>query len=195
MQQERYRTMAENKRIAELVRFRNLRSFQATLLVHDGTVVFCERFVDLAAGVSEEMLFTAKKSVQHIAAGCGIEDHRHEKVLFHAGEAGRCLLDLRSHYDGHLDQLDVRRWHLEEHEALVVFRRLQSVADRPDRSDFFAFSELMPGKFANTQICLIDRTLALLAELNRRYGDSCAAGESGEKSVPSGEHNRNAPLC
>ncbi len=160
--------MDENKCIAELVRFRNLRSFQATLLVHDGTVVFCERFVDLAAGVSEEMLFAARKSVEHIAAGFGVEDRRRKKALFHAGEASRRLLDLRFHYDGHLDQLNVRRWHREEHEALVVFRRLQSVADRSDRSDFFAFSELMPGTFANTQICLIDRALAFLAELNRR---------------------------
>ena len=161
--------MVENKRITKLVGSGNLRSFQAALLVHDGTVVFCERFVDLSAGVSEEMIIAARKSVEHIAAECGLGEPGHRRVRDHADEAGRWLGDLRAHYHGHLDELNVRKWHHEEHEALVVFRRLQSVADRSDRADFFEFSELQPGIFANTQICLINQAVSHLEKVKRRF--------------------------
>ncbi len=161
--------MFENKRITELVGSGNLRSFQAALLVHDGTVVFCERFVDPASGVSEEMILAARKSVEHIAAGCGLDEPGHRRVQEHADEAGRWLCDLSAHYHGHLDELDVRKWHREEDEALVVFRHLQSVADRPDRADFFAFSELQPGIFANTQICLINQAVSHLEQVKRQF--------------------------
>jgi len=49
--------------------FRKLRSFQAAQLAYDGTVIFCDRFIDKRSRTHDQMVQAARSGVQNIAEG------------------------------------------------------------------------------------------------------------------------------
>lgn len=49
--------------------FRKLRSFQTAQLVYDGTVIFCNRFIDRRSRTNDQMVQAARSGVQNIAEG------------------------------------------------------------------------------------------------------------------------------
>ena len=49
--------------------FRKLRSFQCAQIVYDGTVVFCDRFIDKRSRTHDQMVQAARSGVQNIAEG------------------------------------------------------------------------------------------------------------------------------
>src|SRR6266704_5899467 len=49
--------------------FRKLRSFQAAQLAYDGTVIFCDRFIDKRSRTHDQMVQAARSGGQNIAEG------------------------------------------------------------------------------------------------------------------------------
>ena len=49
--------------------YRRLRSFQVTEIIYDGTVVFCDRFVDKRSRTHDQMVQAARSGRQNIAEG------------------------------------------------------------------------------------------------------------------------------
>jgi restriction system protein len=49
--------------------FRKLRSFQCAQVVYDGTVIFCNRFIDKKSRTHDQMVQAARSGVQNIAEG------------------------------------------------------------------------------------------------------------------------------
>ena len=49
--------------------FRKLRSFQCAQIVYDGTVIFCDRFIDKRSRTHDQMVQAARSGVQNIAEG------------------------------------------------------------------------------------------------------------------------------
>jgi restriction system protein len=49
--------------------FRKLRSFQCAQAVYDGTVIFCDKFVDRKSRTHDQMVQAARSGVQNIAEG------------------------------------------------------------------------------------------------------------------------------
>ena len=49
--------------------YRKLRSFRVAQLVYDGTVIFCDRFVDKRSRTRDQIVQAARSSVQNIAEG------------------------------------------------------------------------------------------------------------------------------
>src|SRR4051794_34629499 len=49
--------------------YRGLRSFQATTIIYDATVAFCERFVDKRSRTVDQMVQAARSGRQNIAEG------------------------------------------------------------------------------------------------------------------------------
>ncbi len=49
--------------------YRRLRSFQVTEIIYDGTVAFCERFVDTRSRTNDQMVQAARSGRQNIAEG------------------------------------------------------------------------------------------------------------------------------
>lgn len=158
--------MSGKKILPELDRTTRLRSFQAALLVYDGTLIFCDRFFEQGAALAEKMVECALGTVRHIS-GSVLHDAKTvgrqnpgRKLLFRAKSS---LGLLQGYYEEYLANQGAVPWNPDGHESVVVAKRFQGVAFRSDRADFFAFSELSAGKFANTQICLIRNAALLLA--------------------------------
>ncbi|HED31538.1 hypothetical protein [Prosthecochloris sp. HL-130-GSB] len=144
-------------KILESTRFTHLRGFQTALLVHDGTEIFCDRFIDPLSSLYACMPVLSLDITGYLASH--ILDPERNNLLNKADES---CLKLKQHYEWVLREQDYRFWQDADHEAAVVLRRLHGVADRPDRADFFAFTELSAEKFANTQICLLRQALFLI---------------------------------
>jgi hypothetical protein len=49
--------------------YRKLRSFQTAQLVYDGTVIFCDRFIEKRSRTHDQMVQAARSGVQNIAEG------------------------------------------------------------------------------------------------------------------------------
>lgn len=49
--------------------YRKLRNFQCAQLVYDGTVIFCERFLEKRSRTNDQMVQAARSGVQNIAEG------------------------------------------------------------------------------------------------------------------------------
>ena len=49
--------------------YRRLRSFQVTEIIYDGSVAFCERFVDKRSRTHDQMVQAARSGRQNIAGG------------------------------------------------------------------------------------------------------------------------------
>jgi four helix bundle protein len=49
--------------------YRKLRSFQTAEMVYDGTVIFCNRFIDKRSRTHDQMVQAARSGVQNIAEG------------------------------------------------------------------------------------------------------------------------------
>ena len=49
--------------------YRRLRSFQVTEIIYDGTVAFCDRFIDKRSRTHDQMVQAARSGRQNIAEG------------------------------------------------------------------------------------------------------------------------------
>ena len=49
--------------------YRRLRSFQVTEIIYDGTVVFCDRFIDKRSRTHDQMVQAARSGKQNILEG------------------------------------------------------------------------------------------------------------------------------
>jgi hypothetical protein len=49
--------------------YRDLKSYQMAEIVHDATVVFCDRFIDRRSRTHDQMVQAARSSKQNIAEG------------------------------------------------------------------------------------------------------------------------------
>ena len=136
---------------------RRLRSFQAAQLVYDGTVVFCDRFVDKRSRTHDQMVQAARSGVQNIAEGSMASATSKKTELKLTGVAQASLEELLLDYEDFLRQRGLRIWSKDSPEALVVRRKYQS-----DRSDPYDLKTTSAEAAANTLICLINQASFLL---------------------------------
>ena len=165
----------DNRLILPSGGFRKLRSFQCAQDIYDGTVVFCERFVDRKSRTRDQMIQAARSGVQNIAEGSLASATSKKTELKLTGVARASLGELLLDYEDYLRQNGLRQWPKDGPEA-VKARGLWRVAegarsdksDRSDRSDRspdrspYRFSKLSADVLANTLICLINQTSYLL---------------------------------
>lgn len=136
--------------------YRKLRSFQTAQLVYDGTVVFCNRFVDRRSRTHDQMVQAARSGVQNIAEGSVASATSKKTELKLTGVAKASLEELLLDYEDFLRQRGLRLWPKDSPEALAVRNRFRSgSSDKSDSSD-------NPEAAANTMICLIHQATYLL---------------------------------
>jgi four helix bundle suffix protein len=170
--------MSDNQLISSHGGFRNLHSFQCAQKVYDGTVIFCNRFIDKKSRTHDQMVQAARSGVQNIAEGslASATSKKTEIKLTSVARAslGELLLD----YEDYLRQRHLRQWDKSDPEALEVRNKYKSdrsdksdvsnKSDRSDRSDSsdlsdpYHFTELSDEILANTLICLINQASYLL---------------------------------
>jgi len=143
--------------------FRKLRSFQCAQIVYDGTIIFCDRYIDKKSRTHDQMVQAARSGVQNIAEGslASATSKKFELKLTSVARAslGELLLD----YEDFLRHRKLCQWNKDDPRALAVRSKFKSdLSDRSDQSDLYRFAELAPEELANTLICLINQASYLL---------------------------------
>lgn len=143
--------------------FRKLRSFQAAQLAYDGTVIFCDRFIDKRSRTNDQMVQAARSGVQNIAEGSLASATSKETEIKLTNVARASLGELLLDYEDFIRQRSLRQWAKDAPEALEVRNLYQSdLSDKSDRSDSYAFRTASAEVAANTLICLINQASSLL---------------------------------
>lgn len=149
--------------------FRKLRSFQSAQLAYDGTVIFCDRFIDRRSRTHDQMVQAARSGVQNIAEGSLASATSKETELKLTNVARASLGELLLDYEDFLRQRALRQWSMDSPEALEVRRLYQSdLSDKSDRSDSYAFRTASAEVVANTLLCLVNQASSLLARQIRQ---------------------------
>ena len=117
--------------------YRRLRSFQVTEIIYDGTVVFCDRFVDKRSRTHDQMVQAARSGRQNIAEGSRASATSSQTELRLVNVARASLDELLLDYEDFLRQRGLKQWEKDDPEA----RRVREAgvkrdrAERPDQTD------------------------------------------------------------
>ncbi len=143
--------------------YRKLRSFQAAQAAYDGTVVFCNRFVDRRSRTHDQMVQAARSGVQNIAEGSMASATSKKTELKLTGVARASLEELLLDYEDFLRQRGLRLWPKDSAEARAVRAKYQSgPSDRSDPSDPYGIGTATAEVAANTMVCLVNQASYLL---------------------------------
>ena len=100
--------------------YRSLKSFQAAQLVYDGTVVFCNRFIDRRSRTHDQMVQAARSGVQNIAEGSMASATSKKTELKLTSVARASLEELLLDYQDFLRHRGMRLWVKASLEAFAV---------------------------------------------------------------------------
>jgi four helix bundle suffix protein len=157
--------------------YRRLRSFQVTEIIYDGTVSFCDRFVDKRSRTHDQMVQAARSGRQNIAEGSRASATSSQTELRLVNVARASLDELLLDFEDFLRQRKLKQWAKDDPEARRVrevgSRRGRGFSDRTDQSDPTDrsgdkkdYSEWLDHRdsavVANALICLIHQANYLL---------------------------------
>ena len=114
--------------------YRRLRSFQVTEIIYDGTVVFCDRFVDKRSRTHDQMVQAARSGRQNIAEGSRASATSSQTELRLVNVARASLDELLLDYEDFLRQRGLKQWEKDDPEARRV-REAWVKIDRSERTD------------------------------------------------------------
>src|SRR5437867_2717204 len=99
---------------------RKLRSYQVATLIYDGTVSFCDRFVDKRSRTHDQMVQAARSGGKNIAEGSRAAATTSQTELRLVNVARSSLEELLLDYEDYLRQHRHRKWDKNDPEALAV---------------------------------------------------------------------------
>lgn len=156
----------EHKLIPKYGGYRRLHSFQTAQLVYDGTVVFCDRFIEKRSRTHDQMVQAARSGVQNIAEGSMASATSKKTELKLTGVARASLEELLLDFEDFLRQRGLRLWSKDSPEALSVRNKFRADpsdrSNRCDASDPYGITTADAETAANTMICLINQASFLL---------------------------------
>src|SRR3989304_5569711 len=141
--------------------YRDLKSYQMAEIVHDGTVVFCDRFIDRRSRTHDQMVQAARSGKQNIAEGSMASGTSKNTELKLVGVARASLEELLLDFQDFLRQRGLPLWGKEHEQALAV-RKLAHSKNRSYETYKTYIEQSSPEVAANTMICLIHQTNYLL---------------------------------
>src|SRR5258705_1009392 len=103
--------------------YRELKLFQHAELVYDGTVKFCDRFIDRRSRTHDQMVQAARSGRQNIAEGSQASGTSKKTELKLVGVARASLEELLLDYEDFLRQRGLTLWG-KDHQTAPVVRRL-----------------------------------------------------------------------
>jgi four helix bundle suffix protein len=146
--------------------YRNLKSYQNAEIVHDATVVFCDRYVDRRSRTHDQMVQAARSGKQNIAEGSMASGTSKKTELKLIGVARASLEELLLDYQDFLRQHSLPLWPKDHAQAQQV-RKLAYTTNR-SYSTYKRLIESSPETAANTLICLIHQANYLLDQQLRQ---------------------------
>ena len=152
--------------------YRKLHSYQVATLIYDGTVSFCERFVDKRSRTHDQMVQAARSGGKNIAEGSRAAATTSQTELRLVNVERASLEELLLDYEDYLRQHRHRKWDKNDPEALAV-RALGKENDQADQTDWSdpvahwkAYARWLehddPAVVANALLCLIHQANYLL---------------------------------
>jgi four helix bundle suffix protein len=140
--------------------YRELQSYQMAEIVFDGTVVFCDRFIDRRSRTHDQMVQAARSGKQNIAEGSMASGTSKKTELKLIGVARASLEELLLDFQDYLRQQGLPLWGKDDAKA----KEVRALAYRSNRSytTYKTYFEASPEIAANTMICLIHQTNYLL---------------------------------
>ncbi|MBI5232966.1 MAG: four helix bundle protein [Deltaproteobacteria bacterium] len=150
--------------------YRRLRSFQVTEIIYDGTVAFCDRFVNKRSRTHDQMVQAARSGRQNIAEGSRASATSSQTELRLVNVARASLDELLLDYEDFLRQRKLPMWGKDNQQAQEVRavgkQNPTEQSGQTDRSEAEAYSRWLdhadPAVVANTLICLIHQANYLL---------------------------------
>jgi restriction system protein len=142
--------------------YRDLKSYQMAEIVHDGTVVFCDRFIDRRSRTHDQMVQSARSGKQNIAEGSMASGTSKKTELKLMGVARASLEELLVDFQDYLRQHSLPLWGKDHPQAQQV-RKLCYQKNRSYTTYKTYLEPPAPGELAaNTLICVIHQTNFLL---------------------------------
>jgi four helix bundle suffix protein len=141
--------------------YQELQSFKMAEIVYDGTVAFCNRFIDRRSRTHDQMVQAARSGKQNIAEGSMASGTSKKTELKLVGVARASLEELLLDYKDFLRQRGLRLW-LKDHPRA---RSTRDLCYRKDRSylTYRTYIENAPPEVAaNTMVCVLHQTNFLL---------------------------------
>jgi four helix bundle suffix protein len=143
-----------------------------TEIIYDGTVAFCDRFVDKRSRTHDQMVQAARSGRQNIAEGSRASATSSQTELRLVNVARASLDELLLDYEDFLRQRGLKQWGKDDREARQV-RAVGARTDQSDQSDPTDQSDQRklyspwldhrePAVVANAIICLIHQANYLL---------------------------------
>ena len=146
--------------------YRKLRSFQTALAVYDGTVIFCNRFIDLRSRTHDQMVQAARSGVRNIEEGSVASATSKKTELKLTNVARASLEELLRDYEDFLRHRNLPIWEKDSPAARAVRMSYQSdrsdASDQSDSADPFRLKSASSEVAANTLLCLINQASYLL---------------------------------
>jgi four helix bundle suffix protein len=147
--------------------YEGLVAYQKTLIVCQGTIRFCERFLEKRGRTFDQMVQAARSGKQNIVEGSKLSGTSKEAEIKLIGVARASLEELLEDYQDFLRRRKLRLWTKDSREALFVrrFGRKETVS----YETYESYVETRPPEVvANILICLIHQANYLLDQLIRK---------------------------
>jgi len=141
--------------------YKDLQSYRMSEIVHDATVVFCNRFISIRSRTHDQMVQAARSGKQNIAEGCMASGTSKKFELKLIGVARASLEELLVDYQDYLRQHNLPLWGKDHPKAKAV----RGLCYKKDRSylTYKPYIEDSPPEIAaNTMICVIHQANYLL---------------------------------
>jgi four helix bundle suffix protein len=195
--------------------YRKLRSFTVSLAAYDGTVIFCNRFIDRRSRTHDQMVQAARSGVQNIAEGSLASGTSKKTELKLTSVARTSLGELIRDYEDYLRQNRLAIWDKDAPKVRAMRARLagkikrssdgsdkSDESDRSDRSEFFDEPllaalhalETAPAEVcANIMLCLTHQASYLLrCQMERLEKDFVEQGGFTERLYQYRKNHRGA---
>jgi len=147
--------------------FRNLKSYQMSEIVYDGTVVFCDRWIGRRSRTHDQMVQAARSGKQNIAEGSMASGTSKKFELKLVGVARASLEELLLDYHDFLRQRKLPLWG-KNHSKAQAIRRLAYASNRSYTTYKTYIEGAPPEVAANALICLVHQTNFLLDQQLRQ---------------------------
>jgi len=146
--------------------YASLKSYQGAEIVHDATVIFCNRHIDRRSRAHDQMVQAARSGKQNIAEGSMASGTSSKTELKLIGVARASLEELLLDYLDYLRQHALPAWQKDDPRAQTV--RLLAYSENRSYSTYKSYVEGTPETAANSLVCLIHQTNFLLDQLLRQ---------------------------
>lgn len=141
--------------------YEELLSYRKAVIVYDGTVCFCARFLDRRDRTVDQMVQAARSGKQNIVEGCMASAASKKSEIKLISVARASLEELLEDYRDYLRVRRLNLWHKSSEQALFV-RKLGSQKNRSYETYRTYIETRPPETVANILICLIHQTNYLL---------------------------------